>query len=151
MQKNVETASPPSVHYPWLNSKNLPFFNNDKQECLKRVRQAVPIIYFFFARSISTWICLKIMLLPFLILLKIWTSEFPWEVVQWIGFDFDSNSCFISSNSEVLIKIQFNLRNTHRHFLWDFRNYFSIQLIFGISQEATVKTKTFLPGTLIYW
>ena len=111
---------------------------------MKRVREAVPIIYFFFARSISTWICLKIMLLPFLILLTIWTSEFPWEVIQWIGFDFDSNSCFISSNSEVLNKIQFIPKNTRRHFLWDFWNYLFDSAIFWNIPGGYCKNKVFL-------
>ena len=39
------------------------FFNHDKRECSKRVREALSIIFFFDSRSISTWICFKIMLL----------------------------------------------------------------------------------------
>ena len=111
---------------------------------MKRVWEAVPIIYFFFARSISTWICLKIMLLPFLILLTIWTSEFPWEVIQWIGFDFDSNSCFISSKSEMLIKIQSIPRNTRRNFSMRFPKLFFNSAIFWNIPGGYCKNKSFL-------
>ena len=50
----------------WLHQ--LPFFNNDKHKCLKRLQETVSIIYFVFAQSISTRVCLKTILLSFLIL-----------------------------------------------------------------------------------
>ena len=40
---------------------NLPFFNHDNHESLKRVREVASII--LFSWSISTWVCLKIMLM----------------------------------------------------------------------------------------